>query len=190
MPKQNYQYEEKDDMFRVPHEYKKKYRNKDPTIVPEANFSGHDVIARNQRHHTQFGTDRPPVFINRPLSRADLRKKFMRTITKKEIDWRNLPMMTKFMNDSGKIYNRYQTRLKTPVQRRVAHTIKRMRDMELLPHVGQIKPTDKIPVGSFMEDVEEMHRKSVDPVTGRLFMKQTLQTDLRARQQTVKEKFD
>jgi len=67
------------------------------------------------------------------------------------------------------------------VQRRVAQTIKKMRDMELLPHVGTIKPTDKIPVGSFMEDVEEMHRKSVDPITGRIFMKQTLQTDLRKR---------
>ena len=94
-------------MFTVPHEYKKKYRNKEPTIQPEAHFSGHDVIARNEKHHREFGTDRPPVFINRPLSRADLRKKFMRTITKSEIDWKNLPMMTKFMNDSGKIYNRY-----------------------------------------------------------------------------------
>jgi len=41
-----------------------------------------------------------------------------------------------------------------------------------------------------MEDVEEMHRKSVDPITGRIFMKQTLQTDLRKRQQTVKAKFE
>lgn len=46
--------------------------------------------------------------------------------------------------------------------------------MGIIPHVGLIKPTDKIPVGSYIEDVEEMHRKTVDPVTGRLFMKHSL----------------
>jgi hypothetical protein len=78
------------------------------------------------------------------------------------------------MNDAGKIYNRFQTRLPTAVQRKVAHTIKKVRDMALFPHVGLIKPTDKIPLGSYIEDMEEMHKKTIDPVTGRLFLKHSL----------------
>ena len=89
--------------------------------------------------------------------------------------------MTKFLNENGKLFNRYQSRLRTVVHRRVAHTVKKMRHMGIIPHVGLIQPTDKIPVGSFMEDVEEMHRKTIDPVTGRVFMKQTLQSDIRER---------
>ena len=46
--------------------------------------------------------------------------------------------------------------------------------MGMFPHVGLIKPTDKIPLGSFMEDVEEMHKKSIDPITGRMFQKTSL----------------
>jgi len=53
-----------------------------------------------------------------------------------------------------------------------------MRSQFLLPTVGVIKPTDKIPLGSNMEDIEEMHKKTIDPVTGRLFLKYSLQDDL------------
>ena len=98
----------------------------------------------------------------------------MRTVTKDDIDFKNMPLMVKFLNDTGKLYNRYQTRLESKVQRKVAKTIKKMRAQFLLPTVGLIKPTDKIPLGSYMEDIEEMHKKTIDPVTGRLFLKHSL----------------
>ena len=60
------------------------------------------------------------------------------------------------------------------MHRKVAKTIKKMRDLRLFPHVGLIKPTDKIPVGSYIEDLEEMHKKTIDPVTGRMFLKHSL----------------
>lgn len=41
--------------------------------------------------------------------------------------------------------------------------------MGMFAHVGLVKPTDKIPLGSFMEDMEEMHKKVIDPITGRMF---------------------
>lgn len=91
---------------------------------------------------------------------------------------KNLPMMTKFLNDIGKIQNRYQTRLESPVQRRASRVIKKMRSQFILPTVGVIKPTDKIPLGSYIEDVEEMHKKTIDPVTGRMFLRYSLQDDL------------
>ena len=39
----------------------------------------------------------------------------MRTLRKKDIDWKNTPLLCKFMNDSGKIMNKYQTRLRAGV---------------------------------------------------------------------------
>jgi len=49
-----------------------------------------------------------------------------------------------------------------------------MRNLGLLPYIGLMKPTDKIPLGGFIEDVEEMHRKTIDPVTGRMFLRHSL----------------
>ena len=110
----------------------------------------------------------------------------MRNISKKDIDWQNTPMMIKFMNDAGKLYNRYQSRLRTSTHRKVAKTVKKMRHLGVLPFVGLIAPTDKIPVGSYIQDLEENHKKTIDPITGRMFMKHTLQDDLRDKR--VREK--
>lgn len=111
----------------------------------------------------------------------------MRSLQSKDIDWRDTALLTKFMNDTGKIYNRFQSRLKTTVQRKMAKTIKKVRDLQLIPHVGLIKPSDKIPLGSFIEDVEEMHKKTIDPVTGRMFLKHSLMSDLPSKEKRVKE---
>lgn len=73
------------------------------------------------------------------------------------------------------------------VHRKVAKTIKKMRHLGLLPYVGLLKPTDKIPIGSYIDDIEEMHKKTIDPVTGRLFMKFSLQDDLRDKLKREKD---
>jgi hypothetical protein len=57
--------------------------------------------------------------------------------------------------------------------------------LSLVSHVGVVKPTDKIPMGSFLEDIEEMHKKTIDPVTGRLFLKHKLQDDLPTKEKRV-----
>ena len=129
--------------------------------------------------------EKPATFINRPLSRAQLRRKYMRKINKVDINWKDTAFLAKFMNDTGKILNKYQSRLPSAVHRKVAKTIKRLRDMELVAHVGMLKPTDKIPVGSFIEDMEEMHRKTIDPVTGRMFLKHSLQDELSKKEERI-----
>lgn len=134
--------------------------------------------------------EKPSTFINRPLSRNQLRKRFMRSVGKPEIEWRNGALMVKFLNETGKLYNRYQTRLTSPVHRRVARTIKKMRHLGLLPFVGNLKPTDKIPIGSFIDDVEEMHKKTIDPVTGRMYMRHSLQDDARDKARRAAKKVD
>jgi len=37
----------------------------------------------------------------------------MRNLNKDDIDWKNTPLLTKFLNDTGKLFNKYQTRLPT-----------------------------------------------------------------------------
>jgi len=53
-----------------------------------------------------------------------------------------------------------------------------------------IKPTDKIALGSYIEDIEEMHKKTIDPVTGRLFMKYSLQDDIKNKLKREKDRFE
>lgn len=45
--------------------------------------------------------------------------------------------------------------------------------MGLIPYVGQIRPTDKISLRTYEEDLEEFNKKSIDPVTGKLYYSQT-----------------
>ena len=61
-----------------------------------------------------------------------------------------------------------------------------MRHLGVLPFVGLVQPTDKIPIGSYIQDLEEMHKKTIDPVTGRMFLKHSLQDDLRDKR--IREK--
>ena len=110
----------------------------------------------------------------------------MRTISKKDIEWKNTPMLIKFLNEQGKLFNRYQSRLPTSTHRKVAKTVKKMRNLGILPYVGLIAPTDKIPVGSYIQDIEELHKKTIDPVTGRMFMKHSITDDLRDKR--IREK--
>ena len=165
-------------------EYKKKYRDRDPVLSPEAYFYDYNQIERRQRQF-DFDQEKPATFINRPLSRAQIRRKFMRRIRKDDINWRDTAFLSKFMNETGKILNKFQSRLPTAVHRKLSKTIKHVRDLELFAHVGLLKPTDKIPVGSFVEDLEEMHKKTIDPVTGRMFLKHSIQEELGVKEKRV-----
>lgn len=41
-----------------------------------------------------------------------------------------------------------------------------------------------------MEDIEEMHKKTIDPVTGRLYLKYSLQDDLKTKLERQKQRFE
>lgn len=105
MNRQNYQL--RDEEGEAPTwEYKKKYRDKSPVISPDAYFAGHNTTERRRRMF-EYDQERPATFINRPLTRNQLRRKMMRPLRKKDIDPYNTPMIAKFMNDVGRLYNRY-----------------------------------------------------------------------------------
>ena len=106
MKKVNYQLGKYDDATAPSWEYKKKYRDKDPLYDADAQYAGHNVIARSQRMFA-FEMEKPATFLNRPLNRSQLRKRLMRSVDKKDLDWKNTPLITKFLNDTGKLYNRY-----------------------------------------------------------------------------------
>lgn len=189
MNREDIRYRDWDDYDQPNWEYKKKYRDNTPLINEGHFYADHDKIMRRKKLF-EFDQEKPATFINRPLNRNQLRKKVMRTIRKKDIDYKNLPLMVKFLNDTGKLFNRYQTRLESNVQRKVGKTIRKMRAQFLLPTVGLIKPTDKIPLGSYMEDIEEMHKKTIDPITGSMYLKHSIQDDLKVKLQREKERFE
>lgn len=87
-------------------EYKKKYRDTTPIIGPDAYFAGNNVNQRRKQQF-EFEQEKPATFINRPLSRGHLRKKLRRRLDKQDVDYKNLPMMVTFLNDMGKLKNRF-----------------------------------------------------------------------------------
>lgn len=110
---------------------------------------------------------RPVSFVNPPMMRSQLRKKFIiRTIRKADVSWKNLPLLTKFLNEGGKLMNKYQTRLPTSVHRRLAKTVKHAREMGLLPFVDFLKPYHKLPLTSLHTNFVEDTAKVVDKKTG------------------------
>ena len=181
----NFKTKDREDALAPTYEYRKKYRDTTPLIKADSYYAQGNIVYK-QNKQLEFEMEKPATFLNRPMTRAQIRKRYMRTIEKKDIDWRNTPMMTKFLNDTGKLYNRYQSRLPSSTHRKVAKTMKKMRHLGVIPYVGLIAPTDKIPIGSYIQDLEELHRKTIDPITGRMYMKHTVQDDLRDKR--IREK--
>ena len=128
---------------------------------------------RMKRKHDElvWKSDNPPVFINKPLNRKQARLKYMRKLTKADFNWKDTALLTQFLNSAGKIKNRYQTRLPDKVHKYMAKVIKHSRNMGLIPYVGPPRPTDKLSLRSFYEELEEFNRKSIDPATGRLYFR-------------------
>ena len=102
----NFQTKDPHDTMAPTWEYKKKYRDTTPLVKADSYYAQANAFEK-QNKQLEYEKERPAVFLNRPLTRGQIRKRYMRTIEKKDIDWRNTPMMIKFLNDTGKLYNRY-----------------------------------------------------------------------------------
>jgi small subunit ribosomal protein S18 len=53
-----------------------------------------------------------------------------------EIDYKNIPMLTRFIDGRGRILSRRKTRVSAKVQRRIVTAIKRARHLALLPYTA------------------------------------------------------
>lgn len=151
-------------------QWKFKYRKKNPYLNGEAYFAG---IRKEKRKFDdlQETLGKPPTFINRPLSRNELRKKFMRKVNKKDFHWKKTDLLVQFLTPAGKIMSKYQSRLPTSTHRVMARHIKNAKSMGMFPYIGMIKAVDKMPLTSGFEDLEEYSRKLVDPLTGKIYKK-------------------
>ena len=99
--------------------------------------------------------------------RAEARKKFMiKTIQKKDIHWKNLPLLARFLNEGGKMMNKYQTRLPGDIHKKLSRVIKHARHMGLLPNTDFIKPFHKVPFTSMYNEFADDVAKVVDKKTG------------------------
>jgi len=90
----------------------------------------------------------------------------IRTLRKKDINWKNLPFLVKFLNEAGKLMNKYQTRLPTNIHRRLAKSVKHARHLGLLPYVDYIRGFDKIPLTSTYNDFIDNVSTVIDKRTG------------------------
>jgi len=141
-------------------------RSKD-TLLTEDDYDYKTNYINKLKLQLNSERSRPISFINQPKSRSELRKKFMiKTIKKKDINWKNLPLLARFLNEGGKLMNKYQTRLPSGVHRKLAKTVKHARNMGLLPFIDFIKPYHKVPFTSMYNEFLEDVSKVVDKETG------------------------
>lgn len=63
-----------------------------------------------------------------------------------------------------------------------------------MPVIGSLKPTDKINIQTHIHDVEELNKKVVDPLTGRLILKNReqlmMEKEEKIRAKQFKQRFD
>ena len=78
-------------------EYKKKYRDKTPLVKADSYFAGSNIVDK-QNKLLEYEMERPATFLNRPMTRAQIRKRYMRSVKKKDVDWKNTPFLTKFLS--------------------------------------------------------------------------------------------
>jgi small subunit ribosomal protein S18 len=53
-----------------------------------------------------------------------------------DVDYKNIALLSRFLDRRGRILSRRKTRVSAKVQRRVAQAIKRARHLALLPYTG------------------------------------------------------
>nr|YP_009399718.1 ribosomal protein S18 [Digenea simplex]ARW69537.1 ribosomal protein S18 [Digenea simplex] len=60
-------------------------------------------------------------------------KKSLRELSKERIDYKDIDLLRKFINDQGKILSRRSTGLNSKQQKKITKSIKRARALALLP---------------------------------------------------------
>jgi len=102
----------------------------------------------------------------KPLSRSQYRKASLRRIRAQGIKWHNCSLLSQFLNPSGKILNRLQTHLTTPMQRHIEKTIAFSRSMGLLPSCRELRAADKLDLIPLVDEVHKFDLKTIDAKTG------------------------
>jgi ribosomal protein S18 len=153
------------------HELKQYRRTYDPRkpdeMLQKEDFDYRENYADKLKAQLNTEKKKPISFINPPLMRAEARRKFMiKTLQKKDIHWKNLPLLARFLNEGGKMMNRYQTRLPGNIHKKLTKTIKHARNMGLLPNSDFVKPYHKIPFTSLYNEFAEDIAKVVDKKSG------------------------
>lgn len=90
----------------------------------------------------------------------------LRSVKTSDINWKNTPLLCKFLNEGGKILNRKQTRLPGRKQKKLSRAVKQARNIGILPHFEEIKEYDKIPLTSLKSSFMDNIKRYVDPNTG------------------------
>lgn len=170
--------------------YKQRYKDHFPTVNEETYIYGYKTMdevmedppmgevenkpvtdwqMKRKYDKLRWQTARPPTFLNRPLTKEEARQKFMRKVKESDFNWKDTALLTQFLTKAGKIKNRYQTRLSDSAQTTLKRVVKHARNMGMIPYVGLVRPTDKLSLRSYYEDLEEFNKKSIDPLTGKMY---------------------
>lgn len=92
----------------------------------------------------------------------------LRNLTKEDLHWTNVTLLSKFVDFIGGILGRTRSRLPIELHRHMARSIKHLRALGIFPSHEEIRPTDKLPFTSLHSQFIEETTKVVDPNTGKI----------------------
>lgn len=85
----------------------------------------------------------PIKYVEPVLSRRQNLEKYRRTLKDYDIHWRNIELLTQFLDKHGRLLPRTKTNLSRTQQKRVTSAIRTARAMLLIPNYGQVSPIFK-----------------------------------------------
>lgn len=92
----------------------------------------------------------------------------LRNLTKEDLHWTNITLLSKFVDFIGGIIGKSRSRLPTELHKHMARSIKHLRALGVFPSNEEIRPTDKLPFTSLHSQFMEDTTKVVDPNTGKI----------------------
>jgi small subunit ribosomal protein S18 len=130
----------------APEEYEQQvyFGHRYPDLVePRDYYWKEDLKGKSEKLGKFFARSLPihPIKVESAYERY---KKNKRQISRKDIHYKNTEFLCQFMNESGHIKNRLQTRLGLRDQKRVARAIKHSKQLRLIPSRGFILPVHKM----------------------------------------------
>ena len=156
--------------------FRQKFNLNAIAVKPESYHTGMNYKIR-WRKQLDSSVRRPPTFLNVPMRSSDIRRRFKKKMKKNDFHWKKVDVLVKFLDPSGNLKSRWQTRLPSPVHRRMSEVVKHSRNIGLLPIAGVITPTDKLPLRSQFEDRDKYRNRQIDPLTGSLMRVSDFESD-------------
>lgn len=109
--------------------------NSTPELEPQAIFglNGEDTAGEDGGEEGGEGFSAPEEYVEREKGE---RRRVGSDVKVDDINYKNVPLLSRFLDRRGRIMSRRKTRVSAKMQRRIVREVKRARHLALLPYTA------------------------------------------------------